>query len=427
MHVVSMALREMARRKLSFAIGTAAVVVAAGTILCACALLKVYDIRSDALLTRKEQELQKRLKALEDEMRKATLKLSFNLVILPAGQEVREWHEKDYATTYMPEDYVDRAANSGIVTVRHFLPMLQQKIEWPEKKRTIILIGCRGEVPNVFKNPRKPLVQPVPDGKIVLGYEIHQSLALEVDQKVHFMGRDFVVYKCHSERGNKDDITAWIPLRAAQELLGKPGLINAILALECACTGNTAAERVRADMAKHLPDTKVVELGTKALARNEARATVKKEAIAATEREKRNQRMLRSEREKLASLVVPAVLVASGVWVFLTAFANARGRRAEVAILRAIGYRRSQVLALFLSRYLLSGLIGGLIGCGIALLVAARLHVGLDVPLLAPSGLVSWRWLLAALALATGVGVGAGWIPALVASQQDPAQILKEE
>ena len=102
-------------------------------------------------------------------MRKATLKLSFNLVILPAAQNTREWHEQDFASAYMPEDYVQRMARSRLLSVRHFLPTLSQKVKWPEMNRTVFLVGCRGEVPSLAKSPRAPLVQPVPDGTMIVG------------------------------------------------------------------------------------------------------------------------------------------------------------------------------------------------------------------------------------------------------------------
>jgi len=173
----------------------------------------------------------------------------------------------------MPEEYVHLLADSGIVTVRHFLPSLQQKIEWPERKRKIILVGARGEVPNLHKNPVKPLVQPVPPGTISFGYELHRSLDLKVGEKVKLMGKEFTIHACHKERGNKDDITAWIFLAEAQELLDKRGLVNAILALECLCTGD-ALPLIRKEIAAILPRTQVIERGSRALARAEARTKV---------------------------------------------------------------------------------------------------------------------------------------------------------
>lgn len=426
MSILHMALREILRRKTTFLLATLAVTVAVGTMLTVQAALHIYDLRSDALLARKEAELKERLTVLQDEMRKATLKLSFNLAILPGDQDVREWHATDTATTTMPEDYAHRLADSRIVSVRHFLPMLAEKLKWPEMKRTVILVGCKGEVANLHKSPKAPLVQPVPDGTMVVGYELHQSLGLQVGQKVELMGRPFVIHKCQEERGSKDDIGVWIPLKDAQDLLGKPGRINAILALECLCVGSEALARVRADVAKQLPDTKVIELGTKVLARAEARMRVGQEAIEAVEREKSQQQTLRAERRRLAALAVPGVVLACGVWIFLTAFGNARGRSAEVAILRAIGYRANQVLVLFLFRSLAGGVAGAALGCVAGLLIAAQLRGELDVLLVGAAGLLSWQVVIGALVIGSLLGVVAGWIPALLAAQRDPAEILRE-
>ncbi len=137
MSIVYMALCEILRRKTTFLLATLAVAVAVGTMLTVQAALQVYDFRSDALLARKEVELRERLNVLQDEMRKATLKLSFNLAILPSDQDVRQWHATDCATTTMPQDYADRLAESRIVSVQHLLPMLAEKLKWPEMKRTV--------------------------------------------------------------------------------------------------------------------------------------------------------------------------------------------------------------------------------------------------------------------------------------------------
>jgi putative ABC transport system permease protein len=153
MSILHMGLREILRRKTTFLLALLAVAVAVGTMLTVPAALQIYDLRSDALLSEKEAELKERLRVLQDEMRKATLKLSFNLAILPGDQDVREWHALDCATTYMPEDYAHRLAESRIVSVRHLLPMLAQKVKWPEIKRTVILVGCQGEVTSQHKSP----------------------------------------------------------------------------------------------------------------------------------------------------------------------------------------------------------------------------------------------------------------------------------
>jgi ABC-type lipoprotein release transport system permease subunit len=426
MRIIQMAWQEIRRRRTSFVLAVIGVAVAVGTMLGTTAALKLYDLRAEQQLARKQAELQERLRTLEDEMRKATLKLSFNLVILPAAQETHEWHAQDYATASMPEDYVHRLARSPLLSVRHFLPTLSQKVKWPEMKRTVFLVGCRGEVPNLAKNPRAPLVQPVPAGCMIVGYELQQSLQLEVGQQVRLMGREFTVHKCYPQRGSKEDIGVWIPLKDAQELLDRPGQINAIMALECVCVGSSAVERVRAEIARFLPDTKVLELGTKALARSEARAKVSQEAQRALQQEESTQRELRADRRQLAAVLVPGVVVGCAVWILLTTLVNVRRRKFEVAVLRAIGCRAGQILILFLSRALLVGVVGAALGGAAALGIVAVLRGNWDLPLIGATGMLTWPLLIASLVIGTLVGVVAGWIPALIAAGQDPAAVLKD-
>jgi len=422
--------REILHRWRSFALGIFAVVVAVGSLTGALTLLKVHDLHTQKILTDKEAETEKKMAILQDEMRKATLKLSFNLLILPKQQDIRDLHIKGFPSEYMPEEYAERLANSGIITVRHFLPSLQQKIKWPEKKRTITLVGTRGEIPNLHKNPRQPLVQPVPPGTIVLGYGLHQSLGLQVGDKTELLGKEFTVHKCYEERGSKDDFTAWIHLAQAQELLDKKGLINAILALECLCKGvDDLLAQVRADIEQILPGTQVIEQGTKALARAESRAKVGQEAKAAIDRERRHRTQMRSEREFFAAVLVPLVMVACAVWVGLLAFNNVRDRKAEIGIQRAMGFRARQIMFLFLSKFLIMGLLGGALGILAGLGFGRWLGLTLEghiEGITAAGELFNPGLLLLALITAPVLTVVSGWLPTLVAIRQDPAEALRE-
>ena len=421
--------REIGQRKLNAASSVLATATAIAALVGAHTLLRAHDAQTERMLEAAQADNESRLKALNQDMRKATLKLSFNLVILPKDQNLRDWYAQDYASKYMPEEYVDRLADSGIVTVRHFLPSLQQRITWPEKKQTIILVGTRGEVPNLHKNPVKPLVEAVPPGTIVLGYELHRRLKLAVGETVQLMGRPFKVHKCHAERGNKDDVTAWIHLREAQALLDKEGKVNAILALECLCVGPEGIGRVRREIGQLLPDTQVLEQGTKALARAETRLEVAREGREALEREESKREELRARRERLAAVIVPLVLAACALWIGLASFGNVRERRDEIGILRAIGLRSAQVLCLFAGRALLLGLVGGTLGYAAGALAGARMSAWLEGALEAPSALplLDLQLILLAMVAAPALALLAGWVPALLAARQHPADVLAKE
>ncbi|MCX8038573.1 MAG: FtsX-like permease family protein, partial [Candidatus Sumerlaeia bacterium] len=242
-------------------------------------------------------------------------------------------------------------------------------------------------------------------------------------------GREFTVHKCHERRGNKDDITVWIHLREAQELLDKKGLINAILALECQCAWANLP-KVREEITKILPDTQVIERASEALARAEARTKVGEEAVRSVEQERQNRLRLRAEREQFAAVLVPTVMVASALWIGFLAFGNVRERRVEIGILRALGLRSRQVLMLFLSKAVAMGLIGGAIGYGVGYFgggLVGRSLEQLGTTVAGPQELFDWKTLALAMGLAPLLSAVASWIPAVLAAQQDPAEVLREE
>ncbi|MCK5174425.1 MAG: hypothetical protein KAR47_13605 [Planctomycetes bacterium] len=303
MRIRQLIFREIRFRKLNFALTVVSAAAAVACLVGAITILDGYELKAEKIVDAKEAETKAVMDKLDSDVGKAMLKLGFNVVILPKEQNLADWYADDFGSKYMPEEYVNKLANSEIVTIRHLLPSLQQKIMWPEKKRKIILIGTRGEVPNIHKDPKKPLVESVPAGSIVLGNELSESMGLKAGATVELMGRRFVVHKCHQERGSKDDITAWIHLSEAQQMLGPDGQISAILALECACAWADIT-KVRQEIAKILPDTQVIEKGSKALARAEARMRVAEEVESSLVREKAFQAKLSNGRQHFASVLV---------------------------------------------------------------------------------------------------------------------------
>jgi ABC-type lipoprotein release transport system permease subunit len=260
---------------------------------------------------------------------------------------------------------------------------------------------------------------------MILGRELARNLALNAGDKIKFMGRGFAVAKVNDERGNKDDITVWISLPEAQELLGKPGLINGILALDCTCDTLDRLGRIRPEIGRILPDTQVIEYASQALGRAEARQRAAAEARASIQREKEGRDKLRAEREALAAVLVPVVLLGCGLWIGLLALANVRDRRAEIGILRALGLRTHQLLLIILGKAGLIGLagagVGYLAGRAIGTLWREAPGAPIGMPFLDPRLL--WLVLIAAPLLAAL----ASWLPAMSAAQQDPATALREE
>ncbi len=417
--------REIGHRKLNFILGLLSVSVAIACLVGSLTLLKANDIVTEKILAEKQELVEKEGAALNDAMRKITIGLGFNALILPEDQDLNEFYNKNTLSKSMPEEFVDRLAQSRIVTINHLLPTVSKSIHWDEQNIQIILMGTRGEVPLMHKNPKKPMLDAVPKGKMVVGYQIHQQRNLKKGDKVKLMGKEFEIIETNKERGTVDDSTVWVHLSDAQEMLNMQNLINGIWALECHCAGDRISQ-IRAEITKILPGTQVIERGTKALARAEARDTAKKAALAAKKREEENRAELKQKQEKFSALFVPLVILGSGVWIGFLMFGNVRQRKSEIGILRAIGVQSTQILMLFLGKAILIGILGA--GIGYLIGFYGGISWGeLPVNSETSSKLFSLDVLLVSFVLAILLSSIASWIPAMLAAQQDPADILQEE
>ncbi len=419
-------LREMAHRKLNFLCSLLSVAIAVACLAGAWTLLRADERRTARVLEQKQKEVETAGAELQEAMRKITLGLGFNLLILPHDQDLNELHLEGGLSRAMPEEYVERLAKSKIVTVNHLLPSVVKRLIWPEQNFPIILQGTRGEVPILHADPKKPLLDAVPPGKIVLGHQVQQRLALKPNDKVMLLGREFTLLKTHPERGTADDSTVWIHLAEAQELLGLKNLIHAILALECHCAGERLPA-IRQEITGILPGTQVIERGPPALARTEARSKAQENAVQALKLEMASRAQLRRQHEQFAAVLVPVVFTGCILWIGFLAFGNVRERRSEIGILRAIGCRSGQILAIFLGKAALLGVSGALLGYLIGALVGAQWTAG--DPAAAPVALwpgADLGLMAAAIGTALVLAVFGTWIPALWAARQDPAAVLPE-
>ncbi|MGE4551309.1 MAG: FtsX-like permease family protein [Opitutales bacterium] len=488
--------REILHRKLSFGLSVATVAATVGCLVAVAALLGAHDLRTSEMLdemnaesermqtkfveearehdqrtsemldemnataARMEAKLAADMKAYEDTVRKTMKGLGFNVYIFPEGQELSEVYSQGFASKTMPEEYVTTLANTKIVTINHLLPSLTRKLKWPEHERTIILIGIRGEVPLAHRDPKKPLIDPVKKGHLVLGYELHNSLNLSEGNSTKFMGREFKIEKCHSERGSKDDITIWMHLSECQELLKEKGRINAIKALECNCASIDRLGEIRREIAGILPGTIVIETESKALVRAEARIKAKKFAQDSIDAKKAESSKLRAERTRLRTetekrgqdsiitkkvettklrqdrmalhsenkdndtyLLTVVTLMAIASISFL-ALANARERQSEIGILRAMGTSTGSILGALLSRAFLVGLLG----VGFTLVLATLLSENLQAGPLRGFDLRSLQeYVPLILVSAPVLTCVASWLPAVHAANRDPATILRND
>ncbi len=406
-------IREIVHRRLGFLLALIAVIFAVGCLVGSMILLAGFDLSTETLIAAKQADIEQQVKTMNEEFRKITTRMGFNVLILPQDQSLTDFYAENYADKTMPESYAQTLANApDVVTIRHLLPMLQAKIEWPEQKRKILLIGVKGEMPWAHRGNKDPLQDMVGPGKVAVGYELHQSLSLQQGGSITLMGRSFEVTTLHPDKGTIDDITLWIDLQQAQQLLGLEGKISAMTALECQCAW-ADLPKVRKEIQGILPDTQVIELAGKALARAEARNEAAENAKLLLAREKESRTQMRAQREGLFSLIIPLIIGVCAVVIGILAFLNVRERRIEIGILRSLGLHTRHILVVFLGKALILGTLGA--------------APGIIIPLAFYQGLIPAQTLALVLLLTPIVTLLASWLPAIVAAQQDPAAILSEE
>ncbi|NQT92634.1 MAG: hypothetical protein HQ559_07730, partial [Lentisphaerae bacterium] len=314
MSLARLILREIRLRTTHFLLGVLSVAVAVGCLAGALTLLHLHDAATERLLAKKTADTSARLRDMEDDYRKITKRMGFNILVLPREQDLGDFYAENYASEFMPMEYVNTLAQSGVLTVRHLLPVLEQKVKWPEQNRLVLLVGTAGEAIQPGGPERGAILEPVQKGHVVLGHELHASLGIERGETIRFMGRTFTADRLNAELGNKDDISLWIHLAEAQELLDRPGQINGILALECRCAWADAA-KVRREIQSILPETRVVEFASKALARAEARERAAQEARESIASLEAHRAAARRERETFAAWLVPTVLAVCAAWI----------------------------------------------------------------------------------------------------------------
>jgi putative ABC transport system permease protein len=429
MKISRLILREISHRKLNFLLSLLGVVTAVALSYGVLTLLRSHDLQSAHLLTHKQQELADTNAAYDDKVRKITKNLGFNVMILPKDQNLADLYASNSAIKFMPESYATDLAASTILTVRHLLPIIEQRVKWPERKdRTIFLVGIRKQVPVAHRAPKKPIQQPILPGEAIMGAELARTEEVKVGDSITFMGRSVRVTKIHPERGTKDDVSLYINLDTVQELLDKKGQINAINALECKCAFSDLA-KIRGELATLLPNTQVIEFKSKALARSEARRAAVIQATKLVDQEKAGHQKILQQNQTLAAILMPVDIAIAAIWVGLLALSNVRERKPEIGVLRALGIRSSQVMTVFLSKATLIGLVGAMIGVAVGFGggVAAAQVGGNGQFMPAATDLFAPKASALMILLTPLLVIAATWLPALSASQQDPAEVLREE
>ena len=341
-------------------------------------------------------------RASSDETRIIQRDIGLNVVILPAETDMDRYWALGAPDTTMPQQYIEAVTNQAVAN--RLIPMLRRRVTW--QGMDVMLTGLAPEVFPRGKREKPALGVDVAPGSLVVGSEVAGTLGLERGQAVELMGESFTIARTLGATGSDEDVRVYGSLADVQRLLGLPGRISEIQALECFCSspGQDPLAMLRAELEPLLPGTKILRRTRTAEARQKQRWMA----------------------DRYLAILSPVVLVLCGAWVATLAAINVRERRAEIGLLRALGFGSPSVALLFLGRSIAVGALGGalgfVLGARLALWLGPAVFPAAARNMHADSGLLLWSLLLAPLFAAA-----ASLIPTALAVTQDPAVALREE
>jgi len=450
MNPLKMLLAEIRYRKLNFTLSLAAIAVAATLFVTGPIVVDGYRRDTPAELDALESQVHRsaqrvadaqaeaaaELAQLEDDTRVIMRDMGFNLSIIHRDNDLLDYWSGAPPQVDMPQEYVDLLAGDRRLTmVTHLVATLRGTLVW--KGRTVRLVGYLPETTALHQRRKTPMGYDVLRGTVLVGHELGRLLG--TDEHVELGSTRLRVAGRLPEQGTPDDMSLVVHLADAQAILGKPGRINQILALECNCA-EADLPRIRRQLADVLPETYIIRDVPRAAARAKQRDMVaqRHEKIIETQRAELADRQaalaataarrgrVQQTMESLSVVVAALVVVLAGAWVGLLALGNVRQRRTEIGLLRALGKGGGMIAGLFLGRAVLVGLGGAAVGCGMGVAAAYGLGAAvMGIPAArfdVPGALVA-----AALVGAPLLAAAASYLPTLWALRQDPAVILRDE
>ena len=109
MKLSHLVIQEISHRRLNFLMASLTIAVAVACAVGVVTLLRGYEMQTAAGVA-----------ALDNEIRKITKKMGFNVLILPRELNLAEFFADDFADQTMPETHVDLLAQSrDVMTIQH--------------------------------------------------------------------------------------------------------------------------------------------------------------------------------------------------------------------------------------------------------------------------------------------------------------------
>jgi putative ABC transport system permease protein len=313
---------------------------------------------------------------------------------------------------YMPQSIVDSIVKEP--EVEQTTPILMQAVFDPNKGQSGGIAAYFGVDSKSFSELKSFLKfkqgKWFTDGEtyeVVMGYEAAELEQREVGDKILMPEKnvEFKVVGILERTGTQDDGTIFVPLKTLQKIFDKPGEITT-LGIKLKKDANSS--RLEDKLFK-LPDLQVVSL-----------AQVKETIMG----------LISTAKVMVLSIAIIAILIAM-VGVTNTILMSVHERFQEIGILKTIGAMPGDIFKLIWIETLILCAIGGLLGVGLALVLAkvTGMVIRQILPYSPSGGLVfiDVKLVLITLAAVLCIGVLSGFYPAWKAGRIRPLEAIRSE
>jgi ABC-type antimicrobial peptide transport system permease subunit len=317
-------------------------------------------------------------------------KLGKNMLVVPSETDLADFYAMRYGGAAMPDSHPDKILKSDL---RRHISLVQPRLYGNIEPSGVplVLVGeqtiKRGRVANPFSSD-----------KVTLGETAAERLSLGPSDTLEVNGLKLSVKGVTATPLDGLDVGVFGPLDLAQDVLDRSGEINAMRLAGCWC--RVDVPKLASQVEDVLPDARAMTVAGMIKAQKGTVATAK--------------------RYSTVTLAVGVLLIAAIVVVLIAS--QVRRQIREIGFLLATGASPWFIVAIFITKAGIVGIIGGLAGyyLGFPLTeeVASRL-IGLPVP-------VSTDLLGMTLGLSVTVSLLSAFLPAVRAARLDPTAVLRE-
>ncbi len=353
--------------------------------------------------------------------------LGANILVLPQGATVDDYYSADVDAPTFPEEYVERIAISMIPGVDNMSPKLSRRIEI-EGSSVILtgilpanelaskpiwqasgLMGAELELacaPSQNKESslteddlkaQRKVVDSLGINEVWVGSLIAERFNVKSGSTIPIEGQTFEVTHVLPETGTIDDNRIFAHLHTVQQLLGIDGQVSNIEIMGCC---SEISDGLLGKLRNILPDTRITTIGHIVNTQIETNALMAKVALVLL----------------VIIILVGSFSIGNYMW------ANVEERRREIGTLITIGWGRWHIYWLFLSKAIILGLVGGVLGYvtgTVSAVILGPYLAGLQIePVI---GYFWWSVLVAII-----ISLAGSWYPIYRAARIDPAVIMQE-